>query len=1099
MPLSLIVVLLYALILSPMAIDAQGAALKDQLSVRESRSAAADQSSGRVTLDFDSIPLQTAILKIAQQARLKPSYVATIIPAGVKVSLQARDLPVAGALLHILKGTGLVAQIQTTGNLVIFEKDENSKDKDRDKDTVQVTIKGRVLDSATLTVISGAGITLVGTELSTVSGKDGDFVITNVPAGTYILTARLLGYRQSRDVRIVIENQESRNVTILMARSSTTLSEVVTTVTGPQRRVEVAHDIARIDAEKVMERSPVRSVTDLIEAAQVPGVLVSRASGDPGSPTKIRIRGLGSISQSNDPVIIVDGIWIDGSMGSPSRIDDIDPSTIESVEIVRGASAATLYGQDASNGVIVITTKKGKTGPTRWTFSYNRDWGQTYGAMQPQYMGLGYNNVSARRMGCSIEQMITFACIQDSVAVFDPNDPLLLREGTATNNRYVAQVDGGSENLRYALTATASNTIGVRRTSPVDMIRFRQLGFRPTSDFTKPSMLDRRNITSNMTLLPSDRLSISMTSTVNHNYLKDNSYGLETRSFIAGGIYSLDTLELLGARSTVSAVEKPVKTISGMIGVGVQWRPHSAWNVNANIGGENIVSEVSMYQANTSCSFGNPCMDTVGSIREINENRAVYTLRLNTSTSINFGRLNKIVDLRPSIGGDLRRTNTTRLQVERTNVPPGERTLQGEGSIYSRSSKIPNATAGWYLNSTVGLFRRIYFDVGIRQDIGSAIKRSSNTTYPKLGGSWLVSDEGFWRENGFVNLLRLRAALGHSAVQPDVTDVYGRYTHGYEYIGDRWVPSIVLSSSGNPSLQPERAVEMEVGLDADLLSNRVDMNLTYAQSHNKNTLISRIPPPSIGSGGGLSKENIARVRNRNLEMSTNVRAIEVNNALLTLNYTLTLSDNIVQQLGEGIMPFSNSTVGRINAGYPIAGVWAQRVIGYKDLNGDKMLARNEVIFSDSAVFVGSSQPRYRAGYGVSLTLNNRVTFDSRLAYQSLYVQQNQVLSLYGLQDRNAPLPVQANALVQGSEGRRMVSDLRWNSASITYRVDSRLLSILRARSLSIALQASNLALWTNYSGRDPGVNSAIYSEVSEDDGSLPPRPRTFVLDFRLGL
>jgi len=1006
------------------------------------------------------------------------------------------------AVLAALRNTGLSAFIANDGETIVV----------RGRDVADTTdakgtgrISGTVTDSVSRQALMGATVQVEGTETRVRTRKDGTFIIPNVVAGDRFIAIRVLGYRAQR-IKVVVREGERALVNVIMIQSATALNDVVTTATGSQRKVEVAHDIARINADEVMKRAPVRSVSDLIEAAQVPGVLLQRQSGDPGAPTRIRIRGIGSISQSNDPVVIVDGAWIDAAGGTPSRLDDIDPSTIESVEIVRGPSAATLYGQNAANGVIVITTKKGKAGASRWDFGYSRDWGQTYGSIPLAYVGYGHSPTNSQVIPCPVANVLAFFCVQDSVAIFNPNSALLAREGVATNNRFLAQLSGGSDAVTYAITATDNTTTGVRRTAPVELIRFRELGYNTRSAFTRPSALDRQNITTNLSLSPRRNMTLGITLSGTQTNLKDNQYTANYTALQGLDVarsYSIDTIGVLAGNSDITAGERPVRSSSGLLAGTLQWKPIGNWIVNANVGAERTLEESSVYEARTLCRPGQECADTFGVRTETSDNKALYSVRLNASTTLNLGPLGRFLEIRPAVGVDYTNTEETNLFLSKDQIPAGERSISAGRLAGSAYSRIATATAGWYLNSTIGLFHRLYFDAGIRRDAGSAIT-SSHPTYPKLGVSWLLSDEPFWRRNSLISLLRLRAAVGSAAVQPDITDVNGRYLSGFGYVDGKFVRTVDPTGAGNSSLRPERGTELEVGFDADVLADRLNLIVTYARADNKNTLITRTIPPSSGIPSGARKENLAGIRNRNLELSANARVIDRNNARVDASYGLTLSDNMVTKLGNGLTPFDTRNVSRIQPGYPLASVWMRPVIGYRDGDGNGLISANEVVLGDSIAYVGWSQPRVRASYGLSVTLHNHITFDTRFASQSGYVQEYTRDNRYGAEDIHAPQLEQAFGAITQYVGHlpenRLTSDLRWSSASITVQMPQRLLRMMRTRSLSVSLQGNNLALWTNYIGRDPGVNSALLSsESTSDNGATTPRPRLFVLDFKFGL
>ncbi len=1050
-----------------------------------------------------------AILKdLARQANINITYSRKIVPVDKRIeSFEVKEMPISQALNKVLEGTDLIAVVNANGHAVVARKEPV---KSFDQDTTQMargSIKGKVIDSASKSGIAGVTVQIVSSSYSSVTDENGTFELRNIPLGSHRLSARVLGFvTRVREVKVTLG--ENPSVIFTLVPTATSLSEVVTTATGQQRRVEVAHDIAKIDASKIMERTPVRNVTDILEAAQVPGVLVQRSSGDPGSPSRIRIRGISSISQSNDPVVILDGIWVDNTVGKLARIDAIDPATIETIEIIRGPSAATLYGQDASNGVIVITTKKGRAGTTRWNVGYKRDWGQTYGSKPLEYKGFGFHPVTGTRTLCNVGQAIDYSCIQDSVLVLDPNNPLVGREGTEMNDVYTASVEGGTAASTYSITLSRTNTTGVRRTSPIDEIRYRILGYEVENQFRLPSKKVQNNVAFAYSLAPRENLSIGLQLSANQSNLKDNLF----RNFFDVGIggsdprftaYSIDTVNFvtppspsLKTLNTIYAEENPLKGSSGTISSTVSFRPGKNWIIGGSLGAEKTINEESNFSRRTQCRALN-CYDTVGSGFQSSLTRDVYTVRMNVKHTLQLGPLSRFLDIKPSLGGDFRRNNTSLMSLTKDSIPAGYKSMDGGRFRSNKEMRVENASAGWYLNSTIGLLQRIYFDIGFRQDIGSAITSSANTNYPKIGGSWLVSDESFWRQNNFINLFRFRAAIGHAAVQPNVEDVKGSFVRDMAFINGIFVPLVVPSGAGNSDLAPERATEVELGFDADLLYDKLNVILTYARSINKNSLISRRLPPSTGMSLGR-KENIASVMNRNLEMSFTARVIENRDFQLSVNSALTIAENKVGTLGN-VTPFFNPFGEYLVEGYPIGGVWTQRVLGYKDRNQDDMISNNEIILSDSAFYSGWSQPRFKAGYGLSMTVR-RFTLDSRFAYQSKYVQRyTRISGSQRGEDMNTPLDEQAIARGGFGGGYNLISDLRWNSASISYHVPGSILSRIRARSLTVSLQGSNLGLWTDYVGRDPGVNSgSLTLESTSDDGLVVPRPRLFVLNFNLG-
>ena len=238
----------------------------------------------------------------------------------------------------------------------------------------QGTLTGTVTTQPGGTPLQEARILILGTSRVGSTGPDGKYSIAGVPAGTAEIRVIRVGYQeQKKSVRIL----DGQKATLDFAMSTTVvqLQEVVTTATGEQRRVEVGNAVENLAVSKLTETAPVRTICRRAERARARASWCSRARR-PASGQRIRVRGVSSVSLSNEPIFVIDGIRMSSNNGSTSfgngganfsRLGDISPEDIENIEIVKGPSAATLYGTDAANGVIVITTKKGRAGAAQWT------------------------------------------------------------------------------------------------------------------------------------------------------------------------------------------------------------------------------------------------------------------------------------------------------------------------------------------------------------------------------------------------------------------------------------------------------------------------------------------------------------------------------------------------------------------------------------------------------------------------------------------------------------------------------------------------------------------------------------------------------------
>src|SRR4051812_36230379 len=236
------------------------------------------------------------------------------------------------------------------------------------------TIVGRVVAAGTSEPLSDSRVLIIGTSLVATTGADGRYTIRNAPPGSHSVHVLRVGYSEGKK-QVDVAAGQTATADFTMEPAIVKLTEVVTTATGEQRRVELGNSVSTVDAAARTATAPITNIASLL-TAQAPGVQVLPGNTT-GTGSRIRIRGVNSITLANDPIYIIDGVRMTSSNGSQSgniftgggvqsRAEDINPDEIENIEVVKGPSAATLYGTDAANGVIVITTKRGRAGETRY-------------------------------------------------------------------------------------------------------------------------------------------------------------------------------------------------------------------------------------------------------------------------------------------------------------------------------------------------------------------------------------------------------------------------------------------------------------------------------------------------------------------------------------------------------------------------------------------------------------------------------------------------------------------------------------------------------------------------------------------------------------
>jgi len=331
----------------------------------------------------------------------------------------------------------------------------------------QGSIAGSVTDRIGGTPIAGVKVSLLNTNLSALTNQEGRYTLARVPAGTYQVQASIIGYGSATNTATVTAGG-IENLDFALRPAAVSLDAVVVTGAGEEARArEAGNVVSRVNAAERMETGAVSNFGELLSGTTA-NVQVLPSAGTVGTGTRIRIRGLNSLSLSNEPVYYVDGVRVESSNNSFSvgtggqsfsRINDLNPEEIESIEIVKGPSAATLYGTSAANGVVRITTKRGLSGRTNWTVyseigalkdnnTYPTNyfsWGTSRTATRPQNATPTTATqqcflLTASQGGCAVDSLTSYNVLMD---------PATTINGTGYRGQAGLQVSGGSDQVQY--------------------------------------------------------------------------------------------------------------------------------------------------------------------------------------------------------------------------------------------------------------------------------------------------------------------------------------------------------------------------------------------------------------------------------------------------------------------------------------------------------------------------------------------------------------------------------------------------------------------------------------------------------------------------
>jgi len=999
-------------------------------------------------------------------------------------------------------------------------------------------VTGRVTEAGTGVPVPEAQVNVVGTTLGARTTPDGNYTIRGVPAGAVRIRALRIGYTEGTQTATVAAGA-TVTVNFTINRSAVQLQEVVTTATGPQRAVEVGNVVNQIQAAQVAQTSAVTTVSDVLNA-RAPGVVITSASGT-GTGSRIRIRGANSLSLSNDPIYIIDGIRMTNNAGStglgtggpqPSRVNDINPDEIESIEVLKGPSAATLYGTDAANGVIVITTKRGQAGPAQWNA-----WGE-YGIIEDMvnkyptnYTLRGKTPGEETQRNCTLNQVALGGCVVDSLRqynIFEDADATPI----GTGNRYQAgaSVSGGTEQVRYFLSAEREEEEGVIELPRFERRRFAEEG-TPIDPWTdRPNALDKRSFRANLNAAVSEKLDVAINAgyiNLTQRYQLDMNATAGLGSHLFGGPGFKDNGVVAGTGTPRNGYrawtpgytfqEKSEQQVNRFItGAQANWRPLSWLQGSATVG----LDYTDRAETNLRRDGEGPPLNATYREGYAYDGRAgISNFTSNVSAAATW-QARDWLRSQTTAGAQYVNYRLSSNFADGEDLPGGAVTV-GAGAIADGGeATVINRTLGFFLEEQVSIRERLFITGALRSDQNSAFGTDfQNVLYPKASLSWIASDEEFFPRPAWLDQFRLRAAFGASGVQPGPNDALRYFASTTANVGGTDLPAVTFSAVGNDSLKPESTTELEAGFDLRGFNNRASLEFTYYHKRTKDALVDAPIPPSAGAATS-AVQNLGSVRNIGFEALLTTQLVDRPALGLDLAINASTNDNKLVSLGD--VPPIIGTVTRTVAGYPLFGFWTREVT-YEDKNGDGILvydgndaANNELFVSDEVVFRGEANAKHNVATTLGLEL-----FDRRLRLQGLvdwrggfhwYNNTERIRcasrsNCAGLNNPESDLADQAAALALLSHpaateaGYIQKGDfVRLREISATYSLPNSLLARAGGiRSASLNLSARNLAIWTDYRGVDPESfrDAGASANTGDDFQGLGP-PSYFVLRLNVG-
>ncbi len=984
-------------------------------------------------------------------------------------------------------------------------------------------VEGVVVDAAGFPVI-GATIIEVGTTNGTTTDIDGKYVLT-VKDGNSVVTISYVGYTT---VELVASSDALKNVTL--QEDLMTLDEVVVIGYGGVKKNDMTGSVVAIKAEDI-NRGAVTS-PDQLMMGKVPGLLVTPASGEPGAGATIRIRGNASLNASNDPLIVIDGVPVtnEGGAGMGNSLASVNPNDIESMTVLKDASATAIYGSRASNGVIIITTKKGMGKGLQ--VSYNSSYTVKTNAGSIDVMS-----------GSEFADYMTNKYQAATPADAEKIQSLLGYNGKIYNSDW--------QDMIYRTAFTTDHNISLYGNTEGGIFPYRiTMGFNYDQGTVKGGDNSRVNLGVNLAPKFFDE---HLTATVNvkavynksnwtnnavgaalsydptkpvHFYNADGSVNKD----VANGYYNHGAFASNGQfMPNVNASANPMSALNDWVSYGSTWRSignlqldykiHGLEDLRLNLNLGYDVAETRGTNYNEVGSFGNikaGAQDGYNTYRNYNAN-TLLEFYANYNKEFGMHRIDVM-------GGYswqhnfVKNSSLAYLNNDRDQIHPNQATPE---------SRLPHTYQEYYLVSFFGrlnysLNSKYLFTFTMRQDGTSRFSEDNRWGFfPSAAFAWNIAQENFLVDSKALSALKLRLGWGETG-QQEVPGGYYPYIPTYGYLNNgnaQYMPGIagtLAPNAYNAALKWETTTTWNAGLDFGFLSGRINGSVDYY--YRKTTdLLSEVDIPTGMNFTNRLLSNIGEMKNQGVEVSLNLVPVQTEDWNWSVNLNGTWQQTEIGKLNDG---------GYVKVGETMSGTGGASAIHYPgyqpftfylfqqayDANGKPLqntyIDRNGdgTISEDDKYLTGcSATPDFYYGISTQLTyknwdfginahgsigneainkmaVDNSTTFQTSLGYDYLN-NYNEYSFRTGFTGQNDSNQAYSDLFIEDASFFR-VDDI---NLGYTFRDVGKSKMTIR-----VAASCQNVFVISDYSGLDPEVsdNDGVYSEII-------PRPRLYTLRLNI--
>ena len=997
-------------------------------------------------------------------------------------------------------------------------------------------VSGRVVGSDGI-AIPGATIVERGTSNGVSSGPDGSFSLSVKPQATLAISS--IGYSPQT---IAVAGRST--LTITLAAGTTDLAEAVVVGYGTQAKADLTGAIATVGSKEI-SNVPVLTFEQALQG-KAAGVFIENGGGKLGQATKVRVRGTTSVSGDNQPLYVVDGIPIvsesQASDTPTNPLTDLNPNDIESVSILKDASASAIYGSRASNGVILITTKRGKSGNTVFTLGYQtglsqpthlrsflnandyvtliREAGTNATTLDPSFDYLNYAEVRLKRYSAGTDDYKTGAINTDW------QREVLQR---APTSQYSVAASGGDDKTRFYLSGNYTNQLGIIRSN-----QFERMSARVNVDHRANTKLTMG-------------LNLNLSRSVNHRIDNDNSFGtpfqavanppitpnIDPRTGLVSGALDPATGQ---ASNTFPLYYNPVLSIENVRNITTVYR--TLGNVYATydiVKGLNFRSEVGLdllFQNEDYKAGLLTARNTGFTSNGAGSNGNVQNTRFTTNNYLTYrpdlGEQNTL-EVVAGTSFEQRRIDANSLSAQQ--FPSDAYRLTGGGAVISggNATRTASALVSYFARVNYAFASRYLLTLSGRVD-GSSRFSKHYGFFPAASVGWVVTQEDFLKDQKILSFLKPRISYGQTGNQgfPDFP-YQAQYGAGaYGGLATQQPLSIT-----NPNFRWETTTQVDAGIDFGFLDGRISGEVDIYQKNTKGLALNTNLPGTTGFTTYF--QNVGDMQNKGLEfVLTTHNSAPSSKFGWTTSFNAATNINKVTNLGGQVI--NGGYINRAVEGQPIGVFFAQEYAGVDPKNGDALyylnttntdgtLNRNTTSDFNAAqrVVLGNPNPRWTGGVtntlsyaGVELNFTFQGVFGNKIyngagQYMSASASNgfdNQTTDQLNRWQKPGDITDVPQARLFGSNGTgnssRYLSSgdyVRLKTATLSYVFDKALISPLHLSNARIFFTGVNLLTFTKYTGADPEVNADyIAGNIGQgNDFYSAPQLRTYTLGVTLGL